>query len=184
MATKRIKKRLAQKQTIPSDYYTIRETIGILQSYHFEISYDGLAYYRKLGIIKPIRFKGYMDKYFYFPDLWGYITTTKLLTNLLDTNLEDLGRYFLFLPKEIYFDLPRMVINAYIKTWGLEQDKTVKWGTAMYDTLCIGMKKVLKRVITKCDPLEHEQFIALLEKETQNFKDTRWTKTLLTDPYL
>lgn len=184
MATKRAKKQPTQKQPIPSGYHTIRQTIRILQSYHFKISYDGLSYYRKLWIIgEPIRFKGYMDKFYYFPELWRYITTAKLLTNLLDVKLEYLARYVTSIPKETYLDLPRMLIKVHNKIWGLEQNKSVGRSATIYDTLCIGMKKVLKKVMRKFDPAKPEQFIALLESETQNYKNTRPTASLLSDPY-
>ena len=185
MTTKSNKKQPAQKQTIPSGYLTIRETIRALQSYHFNISYDGISYYRKIGIIgEPVRFKGYMDKFYYFSELWRYITTAKLLTGLLDVKLEYLERYIKILPKETYLDLPRMIIKAHNNVWGLDHKAKGVMGWTIYDTICIGMKKVLKEVIAIFDSTKPEAFFNLLEKETQNHKSTLQSATLLITPEL
>jgi|GEM_PF-2995191 len=188
MTTKTHSGKPEKKDPIPDLFLTIRETIKYLESFHFDISYDGLSYYRTMGIIEePVRFKGHMDKFYYIPDLWRHITTAKLLTSLLNLRLEDLPVYIKVLPKDIYLTLPSTLLKTYGKVWGFKRNLggvQNDWVDTLYDTLCIGMKKVLNKVTVKVKPgISERAFADLLEKETQRFKETRKTTTLLADKY-
>jgi len=177
-----------EKLEIPPNFWTIRQCVNILNADKFNISYDGLSYYRRLGIIpNPTRFKGYMDKFYFFPDLWAYITTAKLLTNLWGLRLEDLPFYMEKLSVEAYLDLPRILLKIHEKTFGLRPNvkgEARRLYSSLYDTLCLAMKKILNRTIKNLKTnISPEDLNDLLEKESQNYVETRGNVTILSDPY-
>ena len=81
------------KQEIPFRYCSIREAIKRLNKVGIKISYDGLQFYRKMGIIpKPIRLRGHMDKYYHYPNLYFLIKKAKTFTQP-QKRLKDLRQY-------------------------------------------------------------------------------------------
>ena len=167
MTTKRSKKSIPQKETIPAGWLTIRDAEKNLEQAGVKISYHGLSYYRRLGIIgEPRRFKGCMDKYYYYPNLLKFVQTAKSLTSSYDIELTRVKIYVSKLPKDVYFELPRLLLNAHDKIWPTSQEYVVP----TYSTLYIGMPIALDNTIKKLDPNKIDEFVSMLEKETKKVK--------------
>nr|BDD44704.1 hypothetical protein 10 [bacterium] len=167
MATKRSKKSTPPKEVIPPGWVTIKDAVENLKKDHAELSYHGLSYYRRLGIIgEPRRFKGCMDKYYFYPDLLRFVETARSLTTIYDIKLTRLRQYVKKLPQEVYFDLPNILLKTHGKVWGASQETVVP----TYSSLHIGMSKVLDNTLKKIDPKKIDELVSRLEKETKKYK--------------
>lgn len=72
-----------KKDSIPLGFVTLRQTLQLLNDVDIDLSYNGLQFYIKKKILpKPIRIKGYMNKYWHILEVYQRIVRWKLLQTL------------------------------------------------------------------------------------------------------